>query len=322
MEDGQSVDEILGSDCEKPIFMINPLVLRFILWFLSSSDFNFPQRDECYDKLTSFVAERIDSTVFDFSEIRDRYPAIEMLDPQLELSTLKFFHDALNKCKHVTTLHVELLGRGYLILDSSKGVAHILGLMNRDFFDRLTKIIIGDDTFKLKETDDHSLAISIEAHYDDALQIMNLLLQKCDLSQRNPQIYLGIETMNGLSTELIDVTPLLCRYVRHLYIGVDRFNPCPVKASAEFPHCPILTNLTIQGSQIDSSFSQTLRKAMQSGKLPRLRRVTMVGCRHQGSRSDRPDEVEATMTDEGEAKLLEVFTFDEKESSCCNCCLL
>ena len=47
LADGKSVDDILDSDCERPIFMVNPLVLRFTLWFLSSSDFDLPHRDEC-----------------------------------------------------------------------------------------------------------------------------------------------------------------------------------------------------------------------------------------------------------------------------------
>ena len=63
--DGKSVDDILGSDCEKPIFMVNPLVLKFCLWFLSSKDFDFPQRDECYDKSTSYAAKHIDSEELD-----------------------------------------------------------------------------------------------------------------------------------------------------------------------------------------------------------------------------------------------------------------
>ena len=52
-------EDILGSNCEEPIFMMNPLVWSFCLWFLSSPVFEFPHRDECYDKLTSYVAECI-----------------------------------------------------------------------------------------------------------------------------------------------------------------------------------------------------------------------------------------------------------------------
>ena len=79
LNDGQSVEDILGPDCKKPIFMVNPLVLKFCLWFLSSQDFDFPQRDECYDKLTSYVAKRIDSEVLNPDTVRNIYPVVILL---------------------------------------------------------------------------------------------------------------------------------------------------------------------------------------------------------------------------------------------------
>ena len=94
LSDGKSIDDILGSDCEKPIFMTNPLVLRFCLWFLSSREFDFPQRDECYDKLTSYVAKRIDTKVFDPVEVLGRYPAIDIFSRPA--FSIQFFRDALD----------------------------------------------------------------------------------------------------------------------------------------------------------------------------------------------------------------------------------
>ena len=40
LAEGKSVDDILGSDCENPIFMVNPLVMRFCLWFQTKKVFN------------------------------------------------------------------------------------------------------------------------------------------------------------------------------------------------------------------------------------------------------------------------------------------
>ena len=272
--------------------MVNPLVLKFCLWFLSTLDFDIPHRDECYDTLTSCVAKCIDFKVLDTDDVRRRNPAIQLLDAHLENSKIQFFGDSLKKCKHVTTLHMKKFEKRYMATDTFKGVSHIVGLMNRDFLDRLTKIIIDRDTFKLKETDNKSIILSIDAQYNGAIQLMKLLLQKCGLSKRKPQIYLRIE---GLAVETSDITRLLCRYVKHLYIGDHTSRFCVVEASAAFPHCPILTHLTMRRCDIDSSVSRTLRRAIQNGKLPRLRRVTMIDCRNQGPRSDWPEEVEVTM---------------------------
>ena len=98
LHDGNNVDDILGSDCEEPIFMVNPLYLSFCLYFLSPSHLGFLRRDECYDKLTSYVAKRIDFRVFDPEGTRDIYPAIDMTLEELDKSKAKFFHDVLNKC--------------------------------------------------------------------------------------------------------------------------------------------------------------------------------------------------------------------------------
>ena len=315
--EGKTLDDILDSYRKDLIFMVNPLVLKFSLWFLSSSDIDFLKRDECYDKLTSYVAECVDSKVFTPHKIGDVFAAIDMLDTNLEHSTLKFFRDSLNKCKHVTTLYMTKVDRGYTGSVDSKGVGHFVGLMNKDFFDRLTKIIIGRDTFKLKDTDDKALAWSINTNYNSALQIMDLLLDKCDLSQTNPQIYLRIYEVGSF----ININPFLGRYVRHLYIhGNGSFLGRGVEASAEFPDCPIITHLTIQRQRIASSVSPALRRAIQSGKLPRLRRVTIIKCHDQGQRSDWPEEVEVTMLDHlNEAKLLKMFEADEIQSSNSDC---
>ena len=169
--EGQSVDDIISFDCKEPIFMVNPLFLRFCLWFLSISVFDFQQRDECYDKLTSYAAKRIDSEVFVPYEIRRRYPVIDMLfyPETYGHSIFQFFHDILTKCKQVTSLYVCHIA-GVIVQD----IENLFGLMDKDFIDRMTKIVIDYDTFEQKDIDNNSLILSIQAYYDDALQIMNL----------------------------------------------------------------------------------------------------------------------------------------------------
>ena len=135
--------------------------------------------------------------------------------------------------------------------------------MTSDFLNRLTKVVIGPE-FKLIETDNDSLTWLITTNNNDALEIMNLLLQKYNLSHRNPQIYLRI---NGAGS-LIDITSLLGRYVKHLYIRNTNSFFCTVKASAEFSLCATLTHLTIQAHEIDSSVSPTLRGAIEREASP------------------------------------------------------
>ena len=48
---GENLENILGSDCETPFFLRNPLFLQFCLRFLQSSDeyFTFDRKQEAYD---------------------------------------------------------------------------------------------------------------------------------------------------------------------------------------------------------------------------------------------------------------------------------
>ena len=291
---GQSIDYLLGLYCKKPIFMVNPLVLRFCLWFLSSSSFDISKRDKCYDKLTSYAAERIDTNILNPIEIGIRYPAIDMLTSErLGRSTIHFFRDTLNKCKLTATLHLHDESRENK-LRHLEVADNFLGLMDIDFTDRLTKIIIGPDSFKLKDVNNNSLILSIVAEYNP-LRTINLLLQKnkeiLRNSQRNPQIYAIIDTS---SRTKCDITPLLSKYIKELHI-VSYFKIHLLTTFGEFPDCPVLTYLRIIGHHIHGTIPFVLRRAIHRGKLPCLRRVTLMECCRKSLRSDWPDDVEISV---------------------------
>ena len=294
LNEGQSIDDILGSECEEPIFMMNPLVFRFCLLFSSSSDFDFSQRGGCYDKLTSYVTKRIDSKVFDLKEVRDRYPAIDMLpSASLNCSTVgQFFQDVLNKCKHIQTLHVNDSGKRSLVTEFGETVCKFLGLISREFIDKLTKIIIGPDPFRLKDTETSSVILSLNVHNYEATEIMSLLLQRYNLAQKNPQIYL--KTYTSLKPKC-DIKTLLSKYSKELHIDNDFYDLALLIASGEFPDSPILTSLTFQRQHIDESVASALRRAVHSGKLPSLRRVVLNWCCKKSSTLDWSDNVEVCL---------------------------
>ena len=288
--EGQSVDDILGSNCKEPLFMMNPLVLRFCLWFLFSQDFDFLQRDECYDKFTSHVAKRIDDKVLDIDAIRDRYPAIDVTSARYDHSMFQFFCDVLDKCKHITSLHVKRMDI-YLKWIDSNNLALFFKLMKKDLIDRMKTIIIGRDWVELREVSNNSLTLSINSDHNDALEIMNMLLQKYNLAQRSPQLYMHI---NIESTEC-NITHFLSKYIRELHI-YGRYNDLPLlRASWEFPHCPILARLSIVQCRIDDLVPSALSRAVESRKLPCLRCVNLILCRGKLLHSDWPDKVKVSM---------------------------
>ena len=158
--------------------------------------------------------------MLDPKEIGLKYPAIDMLfSPETYgHSVFQFFRDILDKCNHVTTLHVH---NGQFVNTFLEAVDYFFGLMAKGFIERVTKIIIGRATFEMKDINSYSLILSIDAHSNDLSTIMNLLLQKYNLSHRNPQLYMYI-IMRGVC----DMTTLFSKYSKELHIvGDHKFLP-------------------------------------------------------------------------------------------------
>ena len=105
LDDGQSVDDILGSDCEEPIFMMNPLVLKFCLWLRAEF---FDSQTIVYDKLAVDATQRIDILMLDIDIIDKLYPAMGIRKALLDGDRLKleFFKQVFEKCEHVRVLQI------------------------------------------------------------------------------------------------------------------------------------------------------------------------------------------------------------------------
>ena len=95
LSEGKSIEEILGFDSTKSLLLVNPLYFTFSLWFLLTPIFNFKHTDECYDKMTSYVATQIDGVEFDTQQTRDKYPAFDVVSRVATTDDLKvnFFRD-------------------------------------------------------------------------------------------------------------------------------------------------------------------------------------------------------------------------------------
>ena len=141
----------------------------------------------------------------------------------------------------------------------------LLGVMKRDFIDKLTNIFIGQ--FEAIDVDDTSLTISIFSRYGDGMKLLDLLLHEYRLFQRDPQIYLRI--VPSCHAEW-DITRSLSKHVKELEIMNTGHN-----ASGEIPHCPILTKIGADGDciRVDESFVRYVWKAIGSRKLPCLRHI-------------------------------------------------
>ena len=272
LSEGKSLDDILGLNCENPIFMVNPLVLRFCLWFQTQKCFNFPQ--DIYQKLVLFAAKQIDFRLLDTKIVEKKYPAMNVSDPLLKKDTLKlkFLKNVLKKCHRVSALNIHSGVSSYW--SNYELADRVLGLMNSSLLSKLTCLSITDlpssiyqDTFK----------ISIDDTDPDTLhKYLNILLPKYNLLKRNPQVYAIDYNSEKLSHDLKTV---MTKHIKKLHLVSAIIEPYAVLfISDQFPHCPQLTHRILKEWYIDDSVPSALIKAVQNGDLPNLKRIELIDC--------------------------------------------
>ena len=269
LADGKSVEDILGSDCEKPIFMVNPLSLQFCLWLQTKELFRHPQ--EIFDNLTFYVAERINVPTFLYTPFVERYPAMEVrLFLEKESMKMKFSKCVFEKCERIRTLHI---GN-----QESTCVASVVGLMSPSLLSKLTLISIARNSLpSVVSGDDFRISIYLESS-ESYHEILNILLENSNIVKRNPQVCGKIE-----SDEPHDLSKLVQKHVRQLELVWYPNNPSDfyretLSASGAFPYCPQFTHFTAQRFKIDDSVPDAFMKAMKDGKFPNLRRIELSHC--------------------------------------------
>ena len=269
LDNGKSVDDILASDCERPIFMVNPLVLRFCLWLLTEKCFNFSQ--DIYQKLVLFADKQIDFHILDTKAVEEVYPAMNISEALRNKDSLKliFFKDILEKCQCV---HVLIIRHGESIYEHADGV---LGLMSSNFLSKLTCLSITNSSPSIHRD---PLAISIGPTDPETFnKVLNNLLPKYNLLKRNPQVY---ATVDSGSCESLDLSTLMTKHIKQLHcFGFDDHSLPTLFVSGKFPHCPQLTHFILEGCNVDDSVPSALTKAVQQGKLPNLKRIELNFCK-------------------------------------------
>ena len=147
---GQSVDHILGSDCENPIFLVNPLVLQFCLCLLTTEFFG--SRRIVYDKLAAYTAQRIDFYMLNTNTVEMMYPVMNIRTAVSDKDTLKleFFKQVFEKCKQVHVMHACVEG--------------IMELISHRLLSKLSLLSISEDYVpgSLPGVNSSALTVSIE----------------------------------------------------------------------------------------------------------------------------------------------------------------
>ena len=280
LDSGQSVDDILSSDCKKPIFMVNPLVLQFCLWLLTTTEF-FSSWRIVYNKLVAYVAHQIDTHLLDIGVVDEIFPAMCIRKALLDEDTLKleFFKQVFEKCDHVRVLQIRpdpIFGRDWTCNDFGTDVLGVLGLISHSLLSKLSLLSISED-FTLRAPPDlnsappdlnsNAFTVSIDStDIDCYMEISKILQTRCDVLKRDPQVCARIWKSQ-------DLKDLMQRHIKELHVVSNQdFSEAPLYASGEFPFCPQFTHFTAEYFQVDNSVPAAFMKAVKDGKFPNLKR--------------------------------------------------
>ena len=285
LDEGKSVDDILGSDCEKPVFMMNPLFFTFCLWLLKTELFS--ARTNVYDKLVAYVVQRIDFNMLDAKCIGEVYPAmnIELAAKNKDSLKLEFFKNVLKQCKHVRILHLRFVR--YLTSESYvQALEGFQVLISRSLLSKLTLLSINTSAFlpRVKNTCnnltiliDHILGAIDDTHaiLKSEQRTLTYFLRKCD-PKRNPQVC--TRKMCKDSHDLSTMIQTHTKQLRLVWFSASQKAPGKLFVSGEFPFCPHFTHFTAEDFIIDDSVPAAFMKAVKGGKFPNLRRIELNDC--------------------------------------------
>ena len=107
LDQGELLESLLDAS-RKPIFMTNPLFLRFCLWFCTDQDyFNFGSKDDVYGCLKGRCLKSVQHSILDIEQIADEYAALDITAAcNRDKLWLKFLGDILADCDSTSVLAV------------------------------------------------------------------------------------------------------------------------------------------------------------------------------------------------------------------------
>ena len=276
LDEGKSIDNVLGSDCEKPIFMVNPLILNFCLWLLTMEYFDYPEKN--YDRLVSYAAKCIDCHTLDTQTVAHLFPAIDINNPDATNNrlVLEFLKDVFKKCVSVSVLHVNLrYVLVYNLLQSTK-IDTILARFSSNILDNLIVLSIDEHLAPDLNLDRSVFNILIRSEtmrdLPDALQV---LLKNYNLLKKNPHVYLAVDDIR--SSPRVDLEALMTKEIKQLRL-FKSFSGRNLFSCSEFPYCLQFTHFTARDYMIDDSIPFAFMKAVKDGKFPNLRRIELISC--------------------------------------------
>ena len=266
LDDGSTVESLLGTDCQRPVFMVNSMFLYFCLSLLGDKHF-LPLKNakNIGVRLQKYILERIDCVQLELSCVREVYPALNVSSDSDEM-VLKFLLQTVSRCQNVKDL----------ILAPNLSVKRILSeFKNKSQSLSSIRLVSDDDEISADvvssfQAEDLSLII-----HNESGQCVDDVLEFVDTIDREFSIYfLG----GNRSKPMIDLSTLLRPNVRKLYIrSSQKSDKSYLTVKQDIPLCAKLTHLLLPESycMVGEETVEALSEAVRNGRFPNLKHLTL-----------------------------------------------
>ena len=101
---------LIAADDNKPIFLTNPLFLRFCLWILKDKKYQiFENSSKIYNSLVTYSVGILNNAQLDTNRIAELYPALDIESASCRKDKLhcQFLKDILARCDAISILYLE-----------------------------------------------------------------------------------------------------------------------------------------------------------------------------------------------------------------------
>ena len=255
IDEGDSLDLLLGDDHDGQLIMENPFFLRFCLWLLDDSCRNeyleFNNRDEIYHSLLGYVANKVNIIQLDMRDISQMFHVLNvpLTESEENTSFLKFIQGVLSKCDKTQELYFSSIS--YYPIDRLSEFLQCLPPHPKDASSPENSITI------LESSTNH--------------KVLRKILERCDKLGKRVDLLLR----SGTHTDLADC---LHHSVRKLSLFDAYTFTSTVRIDRQMTLCPFMTELSLENLDVDASVLTALRNAVRQGSLPLLSRLSFAGC--------------------------------------------
>ena len=269
---GKGVDSLLGIQCKKPIFMMNPLFLHFCLWLVRPSSY-FPAENSrsVYEAIRSYVLNRIDLAQLNLLNASRFYSALDFphAHQMKDMVIRTFLKDVLVHCQQ--TVH--------LIMKSYYSISWTLTSL-RHLLPRITHLdVIHDRGYGLITSslntiplDDNSIEICLDGKYNVTQVGQEIIKLVTTYTNKNISLTLMLnDTDDPKSQTEVDLSHILQERLNRLCIIDNGMSKIVWKQS--IPQCRELTNLSLLGTTICHSVLSSVSHSARCCLLPKLQHL-------------------------------------------------